>query len=52
MLYMRLDQVMIKEIFFRGIRYYSASVKVAEFWYFIPMTVTSVMFPLLINSKK
>lgn len=53
MLYMRLDQVMIKEmISLEELGYYSASVKVAEFWYFIPMTVTSVMFPLLINSKK
>lgn len=53
LLYMRFDQIMIKEmISLEELGYYSVSVKIAECWYFIPMTVTSVLFPILIKSKK
>lgn len=53
MLYMRLDQLMIKNMLsLEELGLYSVSVKVAESWYFIPMLVSSVMYPLLIEAKK
>jgi len=53
LLYMRLDQVMIKSmISLEELGFYSVSVKIAESWYFIPMLISSVMYPLLIEAKK
>ena len=53
LMYMRLDQIMIKDMLsLTDLGFYSTSVKLAEFWYFIPMTITSVMFPMLIKAKK
>ena len=52
-LYMRIDQIMIKEMLeFSELGKYAVSVRVSESWYFIPMVITSVFFPLLINAKK
>jgi len=53
LLYMRLDQVMIKNmISLEELGFYSVSIKIAESWYFIPMLISSVMYPLLIEAKK
>lgn len=53
MLYMRFDQIMIKKmISLEELGFYSVSVKIAESWYFIPMLISSVMYPLLIEAKK
>tara|TARA_B110001452_G_scaffold267584_1_gene278246 strand:+ start:2409 stop:3707 length:1299 start_codon:yes stop_codon:yes gene_type:complete len=53
LMYMRLDQIMIKDMLsLTDLGFYSTSVKLAEAWYFIPMTITSVMFPMLIKAKK
>lgn len=53
MLYMRIDQVMIKEILGdKEAGLYSAAVKISEVWYFIPMILTNSLFPSIINAKK
>jgi O-antigen/teichoic acid export membrane protein len=53
MIYMRIDQVMIKEILGeREVGLYSAAVRLSEVWYFIPMLLTSSLFPSIVNAKK
>lgn len=52
MIYMRIDQIMLKEIsgaYEVGI--YSAAVRLSEAFYFIPMIITSSLFPLIIKNK-
>jgi len=52
MVYMRIDQVMIKEMlggYEVGI--YSAAVRLSEVFYFIPVFVTASVFPAIINAK-
>jgi len=52
MLYMRLDQVMIKEMLsLEELGYYSIGVKIAESWYFIPMIISSVLFPAILKAR-
>lgn len=52
MLYMRLDQIMIKEMLsLEELGYYSIGVKMAESWYFIPMIITSVLFPAILKAR-
>lgn len=52
-LYMRIDQVMIKEMLSNdAVGQYSAAVRLSEAWYFIPMVISSSLFPAIINSKK
>ena len=53
MVYMRIDQVMLKMMLDNeaaGI--YAAAVKLSEAWYFIPMAITSSVFPAIIIAKK
>ncbi len=53
MIYMRVDQVMIKEMLGdRAVGLYSAAVRISEAWYFVPMVVTQSLFPAIINAKK
>ncbi len=53
MLYMRIDQIMIKEIIGeKEVGIYSAAVRLSEAWYFIPMIVTNSLFPAIVNSKR
>ncbi len=53
MIYMRIDQVMIKNMLGdREVGLYSAAVKLVEMWYFIPMIITSSLFPAIVNAKK
>jgi len=53
MIYMRIDQVMIKNMLGdREVGLYSAAVKLVEIWYFIPMIITSSLFPAIVNAKK
>ena len=52
MIYMRIDQIMIKEIlseYHSGI--YSSSVRLSEAWYFIPTVIASSIFPAIIKYK-
>lgn len=52
-LYMRIDQIMIKEMLsLSDLGNYAVSVKISESWYFIPMIITSVFFPSIVKAKK
>jgi O-antigen/teichoic acid export membrane protein len=51
-IYMRVDQVMIKEMMnAAAVGQYAAAVRLSEVWYFIPMVITSSLFPAMINAK-
>ena len=53
MIYMRIDQVMIKLILDEyEVGIYSAAVRLAEVFYFIPMLITSSVFPAILAAKK
>lgn len=53
MIYMRIDQVMIKEMLGdKEVGIYSVAVRLSEVWYFIPMVITNSIFPSVINAKK
>ena len=53
MLYMRLDQIMIKEMLtLEELGLYSVGVRISESWYFIPMIISSVLFPSIIKAKE
>jgi O-antigen/teichoic acid export membrane protein len=53
MIYMRIDQVMIKEMLgAKEVGLYSAAVRLSEVWYFIPMVITSSLFPAIFSAKK
>jgi O-antigen/teichoic acid export membrane protein len=52
-IYMKIDQVMIKEMLeAKEVGNYAAAVRLSEAWYFIPMAITSSVFPAIINAKK
>jgi len=52
-IYMKIDQVMIKEILgSKEVGQYAAAVKISEAWYFIPGLIVSSLYPALINAKK
>ncbi len=52
-IYMRIDQVMIKEMLgTEEVGFYSAAVCLSEAWYFIPVAITSSLFPAIINARK
>ena len=51
--YMRIDQVMIKEMLdSKAVGNYAAAVRLSEAWYFIAMVVSSSLFPAIVNAKK
>ncbi|WP_062055036.1 flippase [Aquimarina longa] len=53
MMYMRIDQIMIKEILGNeAVGKYAAAVKLSEAWYFIPTILANSFFPAILNSKK
>lgn len=52
MVYMRIDQIMIKEILGeREVGIYSAAVRLSEAFYFIPVIITASLFPAILNAK-
>lgn len=52
-LYMKIDQVMIKEMLdSNAVGQYAAAVRISEAWYFLPMAICSSIFPAIINAKK
>tara|TARA_A100001015_G_C15044862_1_gene742865 strand:- start:9286 stop:10605 length:1320 start_codon:yes stop_codon:yes gene_type:complete len=52
-IYMKIDQVMIKEILgVEAVGQYAAAVRLSEAWYFLPTVVVSSVFPAIINAKK
>ncbi|MCR1025127.1 flippase [Cellulophaga baltica] len=51
--YMKVDQIMIKEIMdTASVGQYSAAVRLSEAWYFIPIVISSSLFPAVVNAKK
>ena len=51
-LYMRIDQIMIKELLGeREVGLYSAAVRLSEAWYFVPVIVATSLFPAILNAK-
>jgi O-antigen/teichoic acid export membrane protein len=51
-IYMRVDQVMIKEIMnSNAVGQYSAAVSLSQAWYFIPSIIGSSLFPAIVNAK-
>lgn len=52
-LYMKIDQVMIKEMLDNNaVGQYAAAVRLSEAWYFLPVAICSSVFPAIINAKK
>ncbi|MDQ2179824.1 flippase [Marinifilum sp. D714] len=52
MIYMRIDQLMIKEMLNNSANgEYSAAVRLSEAWYFIPMVIANSLFPAIIKAK-
>jgi O-antigen/teichoic acid export membrane protein len=52
-MYMKIDQVMIKEILdTNAVGQYAAAVRLSEAWYFIPVVISSSLFPAILNAKK
>jgi O-antigen/teichoic acid export membrane protein len=52
-IYMKIDQVMIKEMLdSTAVGQYAAAVRISEAWYFVPVVVSSSLFPAIINAKK
>ena len=50
---MRIDQVMLGDMVSNEeVGIYSAAVRIAEVWYFIPMSIVSSVFPSIIDIKK
>lgn len=51
-IYMKIDQVMIKGMLdSTAVGQYAAAVRISEAWYFIPVVVSSSLFPAIINAK-
>lgn len=52
-IYMKIDQVMIKNMLdSKQVGLYAAAVKLCEAWYFIPMAVTTSLFPAIVSAKQ
>ncbi len=52
MVYMRIDQIMIKNMINEeAVGYYAAAVRLCEAWYFIPVTLCNSIFPAIVNAK-
>lgn len=52
-IYMKTGQIMInKMLTAEDVGYYSAAVRICEAWYFIPMAITTSLFPAIINARK
>lgn len=52
-IYMRIDQVMIMSLVgAQAVGQYSAAVRISEGWYFVPMIITSTLFPAVIKAKE
>ncbi len=52
-IYMKIDQVMIKEMIdSEAVGQYAAAVRISEAWYFIPMVISSSLFPAIIRAKE
>lgn len=52
-IYMRIDQVMLKSMAGAdAVGNYAVAVMISEMWYFIPISITSSVFPAIVNSSR
>jgi len=52
-LYMKIDQVMIKEMISNeALGNYAAAVRVSEMWYFIPIIICTSLFPAILTAQR
>tara|TARA_B110000879_G_scaffold211778_1_gene305572 strand:+ start:3896 stop:5200 length:1305 start_codon:yes stop_codon:yes gene_type:complete len=52
-IYAKVDLILIEYLLdFQNVGVYSAAVRISEFWYVIPMTATTLLFPLILTAKK
>lgn len=52
-IYMRIDQIMIKEMLnAQAVGYYAAAVKISEVFYPLPIILTSSLFPAIVHAKQ
>jgi len=52
-IYMNIDKIMLKELLTVDmVGQYAAAVRISVLWYFIPIVITSSLFPAIVNSKK
>jgi len=52
-MYMRIDQVMIQEMMdSKHVGYYAVAAKLSELWYFLPVIISSSLYPAIENAKK
>lgn len=51
--YMKIDQVMIRSMLDVGaVGQYAAAVRISEVWYFIPVAITTSLFPTIISDRE
>lgn len=51
-IYMKIDQVMIKNLMtVTDVGYYAVAVKLCEAWYFVAITISTSLFPAIVNAK-
>lgn len=51
-IYVRIDQIMIEKMLnSTELGFYAAAVRLCEVWYFIPMVITTSLFPAILNAK-
>ena len=52
-IYMKIDQVLLQVMVGeRELGLYSAAVRISEIWYFVPVTIMSSLFPVIIAAKE
>jgi O-antigen/teichoic acid export membrane protein len=52
-IYLKVDQIMLMEMMgTEAVGHYAAAVRISEAWYFIPIVISSSLFPAIINAKK
>jgi PST family polysaccharide transporter len=53
MIYMRIDQIMLQRMLGPdAVGLYSAAIRLSELWYFIPMAITSSIFPSILKTRE
>ncbi len=52
-IYMKVDQIMLKQMLNEiEVGYYAAAVQLCESWYFLPMVISSSLFPAILKAKQ
>lgn len=51
-IYMKIDQVMLKDVGSAEVGIYSVAANISEAWYFIPVAIVTSVFPAIIHARK